>query len=738
MTASPPPPIVTAAQTLPLDELPWEHFEDLCVRIAAREASVDRTTKFGERGQDQSGIDIYARRRDGTYVTLQCRRVRKMGPAAIRSAASDFLNGEWADRANEFILCTTASAVRTERAKEIEQQVKLLADRIPPIAFDVWDVETLSRRLKDHPDLVEEFFGLPWLERFLPGYASRRDRDAIADMQASLDELTTSVARRARIVTIDWAPERLQTALKDFGRDDPDRFGLLADAVGMPPVRESVVAFIGDAPQWAVSAGDGFWELTARVAESVGAWESAAMGWELCAGRRDPDGAVRALMSGAAAAKVGDLPERQQALAAQAGELNPQHPLLELERLTDGALPQDTVDALGELLPRVEHPDDRLIVTAHLAQGYLLTPNLRAARRLVDEVKAAAPGAVVSRSLALNLSIQAGRVAVMRSLPLDAGDLTASHREALALRKRLLTERRWDESARTLMLAADAMALLGDRAMAAETLRKATRDELSAPTGAVVLSDSAVGRALEARLALEFIGYAREPDSEVVRRIRAESLAFCGSREEQAGALRELDGIVTAGGQEAPTAAFIRLAVCLGGVEVPWSDTAESVLKSKGYERVAVTAQVIYLSRWRAAHERADALLVPFADELWAKIARLRIAIDRGAHGALRETAAAVRADAPSQPVRVDVGRAFATAGEASTARDVLLDVARDPSAPSMARADAYNLLMPIVGRQLADWDQAAVLHEEWVDVWPNDRRLPGWAPTIANRRPTA
>jgi tetratricopeptide (TPR) repeat protein len=657
MTASsPPPPIVTAAQKLPLGDLSWESFEDLCVRLAARDAPSVRTSKFGDPGQDQSGIDIYARRRDGTFITFQCRRIRKMGPAAIRNAVADFQTGEWADRATEFVLCTTASAVRSDRANEIEKQAELLRSRTPPIAFDVWDLETLSRQLKDHPDLVEEFFGTPWLERFLPGHASRRDQDAIADIQTSLDGLSESVARRAQIITIDWAPERLQATLKSFGEDDPDRFGLLVDAVGMPPRRDDVRELIADPPQWAVTAEDDFWELAARVAESVGAWEAASGAWSLCADRRGPDAAVRALMSGAAAAKVGEMLERQQVLVARAAEIDPSHPLIELERLTEGASPPDIVEALTDLLPRVEHPDDRLMATAHLALGYLLTPDLRCARRLVDEVQAAAPGAVVTRSLALNLSLQTGRVAVMRSRPLDAGDLTASHYEALKLRERLIAERRWDESARTLMLAADAWALLGDRSKAAETLRKAMPEELAAPTGAFVLADSAVGRALNARLALKFIEHAREPDSEVVRRIRAESLAFCGSDAERAEALQELEDLATADGEEGPAAAFIRLAMCLGGTEVAWSDAAESELRRRGYERVAITARVIYLSRWQAAHERADELLVPFADEPWAKVARMRIAIDRGAYGPLRATAAAVRADAPSQPVRVDVG----------------------------------------------------------------------------------
>src|SRR5689334_13482342 len=98
----------------------------------------------------------------------------------------------------------------TQRALAIERAVRDIKDHKPnSIAFDVWDTEALSVKLKSNPGLVREFFGPAWLERFLPGSNEQELSAQMAAVQERLDELATRPYQRTRIVTLDWAPQRL-------------------------------------------------------------------------------------------------------------------------------------------------------------------------------------------------------------------------------------------------------------------------------------------------------------------------------------------------------------------------------------------------------------------------------------------------------------------------------------------------------------------------------------------------
>lgn len=57
------PPVVSKKQELPFEELSWEDFEKLCLRLVRMESTVEYCQLYGVRGQDQEGIDIYARQK---------------------------------------------------------------------------------------------------------------------------------------------------------------------------------------------------------------------------------------------------------------------------------------------------------------------------------------------------------------------------------------------------------------------------------------------------------------------------------------------------------------------------------------------------------------------------------------------------------------------------------------------------------------------------------------------------
>jgi hypothetical protein len=187
-----PGPIVTRPQLLNLSSLAPRDFERLCFRLTRTLGSVQQVHIYGVPGQGQEGIDLYARRVDGTYVVVQCkRRSDKLTVAEITKAVDTFLAGHWAGQAKEFVLAVTAGLDRAEHTDQIEVERKKLAKR--DITFTVWDEGELSALLKDHPRVVDDFFGRQTVTDFLGEDESRKlgDRLDAADMVAYRRQLGT-------------------------------------------------------------------------------------------------------------------------------------------------------------------------------------------------------------------------------------------------------------------------------------------------------------------------------------------------------------------------------------------------------------------------------------------------------------------------------------------------------------------------------------------------------------------
>lgn len=158
------PPTVTREQVLPLGSLSWENFERLCYRLAHRGGDVEDARIYGERGQAQEGIDLYVRRASGDYATWQCKRYQNITTTDIENAVTKFLEGGWVGRTKLFQLAVAPSLNATELAEEIERQ-RTRCEAVN-ITFEPLDRDRLSLMLKDHPDLVDDFFGRSWVEAF--------------------------------------------------------------------------------------------------------------------------------------------------------------------------------------------------------------------------------------------------------------------------------------------------------------------------------------------------------------------------------------------------------------------------------------------------------------------------------------------------------------------------------------------------------------------------------------------
>lgn len=167
------PPVTSREQVLPLQQLRWENFEKLCYRLAFRLGDVADCRRYGVQGQSQGGIDLYVRRlSDHGYSTWQCKKYAKFSVANLKSAVTRFLNSDWAKRSSIFYLAVTVDLSDSKFADAIEQQAVRCKKR--RIEFVALDNNALSMFLKEHPDLVDDFFDRPWVEAFCGRDAAQR------------------------------------------------------------------------------------------------------------------------------------------------------------------------------------------------------------------------------------------------------------------------------------------------------------------------------------------------------------------------------------------------------------------------------------------------------------------------------------------------------------------------------------------------------------------------------------
>ena len=168
-----PPPSRPRPQILPLNELSWQLFQRLCCRLAQRFGDVERCQEYGIEGQRQDGIDIYLRKSESSkYSVWQCKRHQSFSPPSIRKAVTDFLNGSWASKTDEFVLAVTVSIEDTNLVQMIEAQGNRLREQ--KIRFLPLGIVQISERLKDNADLVDDFFGREWTRTFCGDEAVQR------------------------------------------------------------------------------------------------------------------------------------------------------------------------------------------------------------------------------------------------------------------------------------------------------------------------------------------------------------------------------------------------------------------------------------------------------------------------------------------------------------------------------------------------------------------------------------
>lgn len=160
------PPIISNDITLPLEQMSWEDFEKLCLRMVEFVERFDRSDCeiYGRKGQKQDGVDIYALKENGKYHLFQCKRYKSISTTDLNNIFSEFQNGEWYSKSEKFFICTSANFDDIHLQKRFEQLKKEYKKK--EIRVEKWDFTAINRILKSHPQIVYDFFGSEWCKRF--------------------------------------------------------------------------------------------------------------------------------------------------------------------------------------------------------------------------------------------------------------------------------------------------------------------------------------------------------------------------------------------------------------------------------------------------------------------------------------------------------------------------------------------------------------------------------------------
>ncbi len=142
------PSITGTIHPLPLDRISPKDFERLTLWLVEREG-YERTETLGEAGSEQ-GRDLLAWK-GGKRVAFQCKRVRRFGPKSAEVEIKKIRGLSKTDKPDELVfVISCAVSARTRKAARAawgDEQT-----------CHFWAGNELDHKVKQHPEIVEEFF----------------------------------------------------------------------------------------------------------------------------------------------------------------------------------------------------------------------------------------------------------------------------------------------------------------------------------------------------------------------------------------------------------------------------------------------------------------------------------------------------------------------------------------------------------------------------------------------------
>ena len=156
-------------QTLPIEKLPWEDFEEMALRLfneSLGELSRLRAFRYGGKGFKQQGLDLVALNSSTSkYVVAECKNVSKVTTKILASWVDRFLTGKKVGEVEKFILITTYDLGSNPNLVDQWHKLSIKLYKCG-ISAEVWDFSRLTDMLRHAHSTVEIFYGYTAAENF--------------------------------------------------------------------------------------------------------------------------------------------------------------------------------------------------------------------------------------------------------------------------------------------------------------------------------------------------------------------------------------------------------------------------------------------------------------------------------------------------------------------------------------------------------------------------------------------
>lgn len=211
---------------LPTDQLSWENFERLLLRVAQDVRGLRTVRRFGTRGQSQKGLDVIGINSADKAEGIQSKRRKSFTKSDLDDAVKKYTD---ADFAFPFARLAIGVSKQVAERKIVEHLIGLNV-ALAPLEVEIWDQDALSRMLRDRPQIVTEFFGPATAMRFCG------EHTVIAVEIAGADAIATADAVMRGPLTTVGGYEKRQRAREIADSDPAEALVLYRE------VRDSLIA----------------------------------------------------------------------------------------------------------------------------------------------------------------------------------------------------------------------------------------------------------------------------------------------------------------------------------------------------------------------------------------------------------------------------------------------------------------------------------------------------------------
>lgn len=257
-------------EDLPINELGWSLFERLQWVMLADVEGLRNAHEYGERGQEQFGVDVIALRADGTGTALQSKDYKVFHPGDLKAAVDKFRTTTRPFDVDRLIIGVSSDV----RSTSVLNMLTDLRGELDPIDLVLWDKKEISRKLRDHPLIVIEFFGEETARRFCNSFTAATiavpSMDAVAVRNAVARTPEVSTGAKELLDQADDEDEPVVALeLVDRARALLREAGYLAHASALEGKRSMLLLQVGRGEEAARDLLEDVWQACALGRTSI-------------------------------------------------------------------------------------------------------------------------------------------------------------------------------------------------------------------------------------------------------------------------------------------------------------------------------------------------------------------------------------------------------------------------------------------------------------------------------------